>query len=178
MAKTKKPKPTSTHRLLVGTSILLAALSSALLLYIVKDSKPELASEQPLIRMTSNHYNIENGKLVERSDNATAEQKTFLENEVAKSGCEPPNYKPARFTVIAESNDRSQLLLGYGCGSTDAQMYAVKKDGKWQTISPTNQFNQFDIPLCSHVDSSGISREIAPVCVDSRETLTPVYSVR
>lgn len=123
-------------------------------------------------------FRIEGGKAVTRNDSATQELRDFLKADVKKSGCKDNNGVDA---VIAHSQDEKQLLLGYGCGNSVARMFAVKKDDGWKAISPTNQFNLFDIPSCKMVDENNISNEIAPVCQNEKkvgDNLSYDYKIR
>lgn len=123
-------------------------------------------------------FRIEGGKAVTRNDSATQELRDFLKADVKKSGCKGNNGVDV---VIAHSQDEKQLLLGYGCGNSEARMFAVKKDGGWKTISPTNQFNLFNIPSCKMVDENNISNEIAPVCQNEKkvgDNLSYDYKIR
>ena len=123
-------------------------------------------------------FRIEGGKAVTRNDSATQELRDFLKADVKKSGCKDNNGVTA---VIAHSQDEKQLLLGYGCGNSVARMFAVKKDDGWKAISPTNQFNLFEIPSCKMVDENNISNEIAPVCQNERkvgDNLSYDYKIR
>ena len=123
-------------------------------------------------------FRIEGGKAVTRNDSATQELRDFLKADVKKSGCKDNNGAAA---VIAHSQDEKQLLLGYGCGNSVARMFAVKKDDGWKAISPTNQFNLFDIPSCKMVDENNISNEIAPVCQNEKkvgDNLSYDYKIR
>ena len=123
-------------------------------------------------------FRIEGGKAVIRNDSATQELRDFLKADVKKSGCKDNN---SVTTVIAHSQDEKQLLLGYGCGNSEARIFAVKKDGGWKAISPTNQFNSFDIPSCKMVDENNISNEIAPVCQNEKkvgDNLSYDYKIR
>ncbi len=123
-------------------------------------------------------FRIEGGKAVTRNDSATQEIRDFLKAEVKKSGCKDNNGVAA---VITHSQDEKQLLLGYGCGNSAARMFAIKKDGRWKAISPTNQFNLFDIPSCKMVDENNISNEIAPVCQNEKkvgDNLSYDYKIR
>ena len=123
-------------------------------------------------------FRIEGGKAVIRNDSATQELRDFLKADVKKSGCKDNNGATA---VIAHSQDEKQLLLGYGCGNSAARMFAVKKDDGWKAISPTNQFNLFDIPSCKMVDENNISNEIAPVCQNEKkvgDNLSYDYKIR
>lgn len=121
---------------------------------------------------------IEGNKAVTRNDSATQELRDFLKAEVKKSGCKDNNGIAA---VIAHSQDEKQLLLGYGCGNSVARMFAVKQEGGWKAISPTNQFNLFEIPSCKMVDENNISNKIAPVCQNEKkvgDNLSYDYKIR
>ena len=130
------------------------------------------------VNLGSLGFRIEGGKAVTRNDSATQELRDFLKADVKKSGCKDNNGVTA---VIAHSQDEKQLLLGYGCGNSLARMFAVKKDDGWKAISPTNQFNLFDIPSCKMVDENNISNEIAPVCQNEKkvgDNLSYDYKIR
>ena len=130
------------------------------------------------VNLGSLGFRIEGGKAVTRNDSATREIRDFLKAEVKKSGCKDNNGVAA---VIAHSQDEKQLLLGYGCGNSVARMFAVKKDDGWKAISPTNQFNIFEIPSCKMVDENNISNEIAPVCQNEKkvgDNLSYDYKIR
>ena len=123
-------------------------------------------------------FRIEGGKAVTRNDSATQELRDFLKADVKKSGCKDNNGAAA---VIAHSQDEKQLLLGYGCGNSVARMFTIKKDDGWKAISPTNQFNLFEIPSCKMVDENNISNEIAPVCQNEKkvgDNLSYDYKIR
>ena len=123
-------------------------------------------------------FRIEGDKAVTRNDSATQELRDFLKADVKKSGCKDNNGATA---VIAHSQDEKQLLLGYGCGNSVARMFAVKKDDGWKAISPTNEFNLFEIPSCKMVDENNISNEIAPVCQNEKkvgDNLSYDYKIR
>ena len=130
------------------------------------------------VNLGSLGFRIEEGKAVTRNDSATQEIRDFLKAEVKKSGCKDSNGVAA---VIAHSQDEKQLLLGYGCGNSAARMFAVKKDDGWKAISPTNEFNLFEIPSCKMVDENNISNEIAPVCQNEKkvgDNLSYDYKIR
>lgn len=123
-------------------------------------------------------FRFEGNKATARNDASVQEIRDFLKKEVAQSGCKDNN---GAVSVIVNSQDEKQLLLGYGCGSTAARMFAVKKDDGWKAISPTNQFNTFDIPSCKMTDENNISKEIAPVCQNEKkdgEKLVYDYKLR
>ena len=130
------------------------------------------------VNLGSLGFRIEGGKAITRNDSATQEIRDFLKAEVKKSGCKDNNGVAA---VIAHSQDEKQLLLGYGCGNSEARMFAVKKDDGWKAISPTNEFNLFEIPSCKMVDENNISNEIAPVCQNEKkvgDNLSYDYKIR
>ena len=130
------------------------------------------------VNLGSLGFRIEGGKAVLRNDSAAQELRDFLKADVKKSGCKDNNGVAA---VIAHSQDEKQLLLGYGCGNSVARMFAVKKDDGWKAISPTNQFNIFEIPSCKMVDENNISNEIAPVCQNEKkvgDNLSYDYKIR
>ena len=130
------------------------------------------------VNLGSLGFRIEGGKAVIRNDSATQELRDFLKADVKKSGCKDNNGVDV---VIAHSQDEKQLLLGYGCGNSVARMFAVKKDDGWKAISPTNQFNLFEIPSCKMVDENNISNEIAPVCQNEKkvgDNLSYDYKIR
>ena len=130
------------------------------------------------VNLGSLGFRIEGSKAVTRNDSATQELRDFLKIDVKKSGCKDNNGVDA---VIAHSQDEKQLLLGYGCGNSAARMFAVKKDDGWKAISPTNQFNLFEIPSCKMVDENNISNEIAPVCQNEKkvgDNLSYDYKIR
>ena len=130
------------------------------------------------VNLGSLGFRIEGGKAVIRNDSAVQEIRDFLKADVKKSGCRDNNGVDV---VIAHSQDEKQLLLGYGCGNSVARMFAVKKDDGWKAISPTNQFNLFNIPSCKMVDENNISNEIAPVCQNEKkvgDNLSYDYKIR
>ena len=130
------------------------------------------------VNLGSLGFRIEGGKAVIRNDSAVQEIRDFLKADVKKSGCRDNNGVDV---VIAHSQDEKQLLLGYGCGNSVARMFAVKKDDEWKAISPTNQFNLFEIPSCKMVEENNISNEIAPVCQNEKkvgDNLSYDYKIR
>lgn len=130
------------------------------------------------VNLGSLGFRIEGDKAVIRNDSATQELRDFLKAEVKKSSCKDNNGVTA---VIAHSQDEKQLLLGYGCGNSAARMFAIRKEDGWKAISPTNQFNLFEIPSCKMVDENNISNEIAPVCQNEKkigDNLSYDYKIR
>ena len=144
------------------------------------DKTPQTAEkvDNGSVNLGSLGFRIEGDRAVIRNDSATQEIRDFLKAEAEKSGCK---YNNGVAVVIAHSQDEKQLLLGYGCGNSAARMFAVKQDGRWKAIFPTNQFNLFDIPSCKMVDENNISNEIAPVCQNEKkvgDNLSYDYKIR
>ena len=143
-----------------------------------KTSQTTEKVDNGFVSLGSLGFRIEGGKAVIRNDSTTQEVRYFLKTETKKSGCKDNN---SVTTVIAHSQDEKQLLLGYGCGNSAARMFAVKQDSGWKVISPTNQFNLFEIPSCKMVDENNISNEIAPVCQNKKkvgDNLSYDYKIR
>ena len=191
MASKKKPanfKVTKSKNEIM-TAVLIGLVTALIVIVIgvillhanqTSDKTPQTAEkvDNGSVNLGSLGFRIEGGKAVTRNDSATQELRDFLKADVKKSGCKDNNGVTA---VIAHSQDEKQLLLGYGCGNSLARMFAVKKDDRWKAISPTNQFNLFEIPSCKMVDENNISNEIAPVCQNEKkvgDNLSYDYKIR
>lgn len=171
-AAKKQPKRMPHVPYWVAASLLLLCL--ILLFAVVHQSStdPEAAVRKPSISLGAMQYDFSNGKAVTRTDAATTKLSAFLHDEAARSGCSKS--APAFEHVVAFSTDETQVLLKYGCGAADSPMYAVQTDGVWHSLSPSNQFDSFEIPNCDYVTAHDISSQIAPVCANGNQT----YSVR
>ena len=157
--------------ILIGAVVILALISSCLAWQLknqVPHKTPQVAEKvgNGFVSLGSLGFRFEGGKAVARHDATTQEILNFLKKEVEKSGC---NDNSGAASVITYSRDEKQLLLGFGCGNTVARMFAVKKNDGWKAISPTNQFNTFDIPSCKMTDENNISKEITPVCQNEKK---------
>ena len=191
MASTKKPanpkvakskNKTMTAALIGLATALIVIVIGVILLHANQTSDKTFQTVENVdggsVNLGSLGFRIEGDKAVIRNDSATQELRDFLKADVKKSGCKGNNGVTA---VIAHSQNEKQLLLGYGCGNSAARMFAVKEDGRWKAISPTNQFNLFEIPSCKMVDENNISNEIAPVCQNEKkvgDNLTYDYKLR
>ena len=181
--KVTKSKNEITTAVLIGlVTALIVIVIGVILLHTNqtsdKTSQTVEKVDNGFVSLGSLGFRIEGGKAVTRNDSATQELRDFLKADVKKSGCKDNNGAAA---VIAHSQDEKQLLLGYGCGNSVARMFAVKKDDGWKAISPTNQFNLFEIPSCKMVDENNISDEIAPVCQNEKkvgDNLSYDYKIR
>ena len=168
---------------LIGAVVVLIATVGYLAwrLYNQSPHKVYTATEKVgngFVSLGSLGFRFEGNKATARNDASVQEIRDFLKKEVAQSGCKDDN---GAANVIVNTQDEKQLLLGYGCGSTAARMFAVKKEDGWKAISPTNQFNTFDIPSCKMTDENNISKEIAPVCQNEKkdgEKLSYDYRLR
>ena len=179
MASTKKPanfKATKSKNEIM-TAVLIGLVTALIVIVIGvillhtnqtsdKTSQTVEKVDNGFVSLGSLGFRIEGGKAVIRNDSAVQEIRDFLKADVKKSGCKDNN---GAAVVIAHSQDEKQLLLGYGCGNSVARMFAVKKDSGWKAISPTNQFNLFEIPSCKMVNENNISNEIAPVCQNEKK---------
>ena len=191
MASTKKPanpkvakskNKTMTAALIGLATALIVIVIGVILLHANQTSDKTFQTVENVdggsVNLGSLGFRIEGDKAVIRNDSATQELRDFLKADVKKSGCKGNNGVTA---VIAHSQNEKQLLLGYGCGNSAARMFAVKEDGRWKAISPTNEFNLFEIPSCKMVDENNISNEIAPVCQNEKkvgDNLSYDYKIR
>ena len=179
----KKPQIEMLVPILIGAVVVLIATVGYLAwrLYNQSPHKVYTATEKVgngFVSLGSLGFRFEGNKATARNDASVQEIRDFLKKEVAQSGCKDDN---GAANVIVNTQDEKQLLLGYGCGSTAARMFAVKKEDGWKAISPTNQFNTFDIPSCKMTDENNISKEIAPVCQNEKkdgEKLSYDYRLR
>lgn len=171
MAKKKQNKPalyTSRKALLAIIGILLILLLIVSIGYVKEsvESEQETATDPAqtgsIASIGAMQYDFSSGKAVKRTDETVSKLKAFLVAEGNKSV--GPNCPTVYHNVIVASPDETQVLLAYGCGDPGSRMFAVQIDGTWKTLSPTNQFDLFGIPLCDHVNSNNIDRSIAPVC--------------
>ncbi len=166
MTKNKKCTQ-SCRRIIYILSGIIAVLIAALIILLVKqhtDDKTETSKKANAIsvELGSYQYDFQGTKAVKLSDENVTSLNDFL-TAAAKKDISS-NCKKTYYWVTAFSDDRKQVLLNYGCENPGSRMFAVQKSGKWKFISPTNQFDMFGIPLCSHVNQNDISKNIAPVC--------------
>ncbi len=167
MAKSRKNQTDYTKSLLIGASVLLAGVSLILGIALYRADNAASGNETTPINVSLGplEYSVQNGTAVERDDPTINSLREFLNQESQTSlslGCETVYHN-----VTAYNKAETQVLLNYGCGYPNANMFAVRDgDDGWRTISPTNQFDTFGIPKCEHVEANGIDKEIAPVCVD------------
>jgi len=124
----------------------------------------------------------------DNSSQQTARQENEVLNESAGSpelvaflkadyaGCDKMvDREPSRGTYKIIKEVDGFAKLGYGCGETKASMITKNVKGKWELISPTNQFTPNGIPSCAMVEEHKIPKEIASQCavdplVDEDET--------
>ena len=170
-SQTKKSQVELLVPVLIGVIAVLMLIVGCLVwkLNCQSPHKPYAVTEKigsGFVSLGSLGFRFEGNKAIARHDASVKEIREFLKKEVAQSGCKDDN---GAASVIVNTQDEKQLLLGYGCGSTAARMFAVKKDDGWKAISPTNQFNTFDIPSCKMTDENNISKEIAPVCQNEKK---------
>ena len=184
-SQTKKSQVELLVPVLIGVIAVLMLIVGCLVwkLNCQSPHKPYAVTEKigsGFVSLGSLGFRFEGNKAIARHDASVKEIREFLKKEKERSGCKDNN---GAVSVIAYSQDEKQLLLGSGCGNTLARMFAVKKDDGWKAISPTNQFNLFEVPSCKMTDENNISKEIAPVCQNESRAaenapLTYSYRVR
>ena len=170
-SQTKKSQVELLVPVLIGVIAVLMLIVGCLVwkLNCQSPHQPYAATEKigsGFVSLGSLGFRFEGNRAIARHDASVKEIREFLKKEVAQSGCKDDN---GAASVIVNTQDEKQLLLGYGCGSTAARMFAVKKEDGWKAISPTNQFNLLDIPSCKMTDENNISKEIAPVCQNEKK---------
>jgi len=163
MASTKRTKKTpftsKGYNFLFVLAVMLGMIAGVLSVRVFyKDDTPA-----NVISLGSMEYKIVGNKAVKSTMPATTALRAALGNEATNSGCSQSN-TGYYGNVLAYTKDKSQVLLGYGCGSANAHMFATYKNKSWQFISPTNQFDNFNIPACNYVKQYALSKEVAPVC--------------
>ena len=170
-SQTKKSQVELLVPVLIGVIAVLMLIVGCLVwkLNCQSPHKPYAVTEKigsGFVSLGSLGFRFEGNKAIARHDASVKEIREFLKKENERSGCKDNN---GAVSVIVNTQDEKQLLLGYGCGSTAARMFAVKKEDGWKAISPTNQFNLLDIPSCKMTDENNISKEIAPVCQNEKK---------
>lgn len=162
--KSKKQFDKSKGLMIITIGTLLLILITVLATYPknIIDKQTDISQKGPHVSLGAMEYDFSGSKAVKRTDKNVSELKSFLtmkaEQDIS-ANCEAVYYN-----VVATSTNEDQVLLHYGCGYPNAGMFAVKQNGSWKFISPTNQFDRFGIPACSHVNENNIEATIAPVC--------------
>jgi len=166
MVKKTQVTFSKTNKLLL---LVIAALILALIaVMVVRPNYTDNDSKETrsVVNLGAYEYDFSSGKAVKRSDEQVAKLRSLLEADGEKNlklGCDV-----VYSNVIAVTDDRTQVLLSYGCDHPSARMFAVEKSGEWKMISPTNQFDNLGIPLCSYVEKNHIQKRIAPVCAKGK----------
>lgn len=181
MPKTKKKQFNHKQPILYGIIAGLTVACVVLAIALVHSGRQATAQKgSPSVSLGAMQYRFTAGKAIKRNDASVNVLKSFLDNEAAHSGCSAT--APAYEHVVAYTKDETQIFLGYGCGAADSPMFAVKTNGIWRSLSPTNHFDSFGLPDCQYVTANNISNEIAPVCASDTQlgvpTGIPKYLVR
>lgn len=166
MAKNKKSTHSDRRIVYIVSVLIFILLVIIFILFIKLDTDGKLSTSYEgralNIELGSYQYDFQGEKAVKLSDKNVTSLNEFLvaaAKENISSGCERVYY-----WVMEFSDDKKQVLLNYGCVNPASRMFAVQESGKWRFISPTNQFDAFGVPLCSHVNDNNIAKRIAPVC--------------
>ncbi|MDQ3065192.1 MAG: hypothetical protein M3Q36_02890 [bacterium] len=167
--------------LVIIIGLLLFSLMSVVVSYSKKasDAQGNIDFQKgSIVSLGSLEYDFSSGKAVKKTDANLASLRSFLIAEGEKSV--GSNCETVYHNVIVASPDEKEVLLDFGCTHPGSRMFAVQREGKWQLLSPTNQFDLFGIPRCEYVDSNNIDRSIAPVCTSQSldGTSSNEYSVR
>jgi len=142
--------------------LLLSAIAVLLINYPKNDNNTSTEASGVFVNLRSIQFDLSSGKVVKRTDEDFNRLNSFVNKRGKKDislGC-----KSSYYNAMLESKDKKQVLFTYGCDQPGARMFAVENNGEWSFISPTNQFDEFGIPLCNYVDKYNIDRTIAPVC--------------
>lgn len=152
--------------------LLLSAIAVLLINYPKNDNNTSTEASGVFVNLRSIQFDLSSGKVVKRTDEYFNRLNSFVtttgEKDIAL-GC-----KAVYYTAMLESKDKKQVLFAYGCDQPGARMFAVENNGEWSFISPTNQFDEFGIPLCNYLDKYNIDPTIAPVCHDA-SSLEDIY---
>jgi len=115
-----------------------------------------------LIPETYNNRIRENKSIVINQIGASKELVNFLKD--SDQNC---NDVKNVFVIRRVINDQFAYMT-YGC-EADSSMYAYKKDGAWQLISPTNNFVN-GVPGCAMVDQYKIPKKMTALCYEPDAT--------
>lgn len=131
------------------------------------------------VSLGSIQYDFSSGKAVRINDKKLVKLESFL-NEMVKKDKDLSADCSSYYNVVAANEDKTQVLLEYGCPYPNANMFVVLQDDQWKVLSPTNNFDLFPIPLCGHVNNNNIALSLAPVCFNESKEMggEPTYIIR
>lgn len=165
MKKTKNKQRFNKFEIILFVLLILAlSVIAVLLATYPKNSinNDSAATSGVFVNLMAIQFDFSSDKAIKRTDDSFNKLKSFVNTTGEKDivlGC-----KSSYYNAMLESKDKKQVLFAYGCEHPGARMYAVESNGEWSFISPTNQFDEFSIPLCNYVDKYNIDKTIAPVC--------------
>ncbi len=144
-----------------------AVLILSIVLLIVAAGLAVFASygtfERGGISLGTFEFDFKSNKAVRSNDPSIDSVSKFLEENFIKLAACPKNN--ASVNIIEHSNDKTQILVGYGCGRVgDGRAFATKEGDNWKLLPITNNFTPMNIPACSLVDKYKLQPRIAPVC--------------
>ncbi len=168
----------NSYNFFIILSVLLGMFAGVLLVRVLYQGE-RLQLKETSINLGMFNYEVKGDKALKRDDQLSEGLRASLLSD-AIVGCDLNTGPAGTYNVVAFSADRHQALVGYGCGSTDARLFAVyeEQNQTWKLLSPTNQFDTFYIPRCEYVQSNAISPEIAPVCYDQNDGQPHAYRSR
>ncbi len=108
--------------------------------------------------------------IVDVASSGTADLTAFLGSDNTQCYKQPSSGK-GWFKINKEVNDQFAQMQ-YGCqnsysSSTPTHILAIKTNGQWALISPTNQWttvNGVDYPSCTMINDNKISKSLEPKC--------------
>jgi hypothetical protein len=173
----KRSKSSVSNKILWTIIVILLVMAGSLIAsLIIKDNVKSATDTNKGVHISlgSLTWHVVNGKMEVYDTASTKALRNLLTSEAKKDiqlGCTSSWYSVGVF-----NSDRTQVLLKYGCEYPGASMFAVTINGTWKLISPTNQFDEFDIPICDYVNQNNIDKSIAPICTSNIQS--PQYTIR
>lgn len=182
MAKPNKQFDKSKGILVIVIALLVLAILALIVTYPKNQAITTRATTGEFgrhVSLGSIQYDFSSGKAVKISNEKLAKLESFL-NEMVKKDKELSPHCSSYYNVVAANEDKTQVLLKYGCPYPNANMFVVLQDNQWKVLSPTNNFDMLPIPLCSHVNDNNIVLSLAPVCFNEpKDADSPLtYTVR
>jgi hypothetical protein len=173
-------KPRAGMTLVIWGLTLLATIACATFLVQLQNQEnttPQVISDKNIhVSLGALGYSIQASQAIKRHDPGIIKLYNFLSDAARKdirSGCAAAYYSVAAYTA-----EEDQVFVKYGCTSPDSPMYAVKHNGEWELLSPTNHFDTFGIADCDYLTTHNINPQIAPVCATGLGQGEPQYATR
>lgn len=162
-------------KIIVATVPTLIVLSIALAvaavimaaLYVQERTQPRVVvieQQSPVVSLGAAQYDFSGDRAIKIEDDESLNALEAKLVEKAERSMKHDSCRSAAYIVKVMNSEKTQALLGYGCDGPTAPMHVVLRDGEWDFISPTNKFDQFNIPVCDYANENQLSSDVAPVC--------------